>query len=98
MQTITMMNHTIAVVSNFVRELPAGKNLVLLHFLWMLVSGALLPNRGAIFTALNLHEGGIEQNEIRFGINFTARRNYLPEHQKGRKPKYDGRIGPSIAS
>jgi hypothetical protein len=32
--------------------LPVGTNLALLHFLWMLVSGALLPQRGAIFPAL----------------------------------------------
>lgn len=32
--------------------LPLGTNLALLQFLWMLVSGALLPQRGAIFPAL----------------------------------------------
>lgn len=47
-----MMNHTITVLSILVQELPVGTNLALLHFLWMLVSGALLPNRGAIFPAL----------------------------------------------
>ena len=34
------------------RDLPVGTNLALLHFLWMLVSGALLPQRGALFPAL----------------------------------------------
>lgn len=34
------------------KDLPIGTNLALLQFLWMLVSGALLPNRGAIFPAL----------------------------------------------
>jgi hypothetical protein len=34
------------------RDLPVGTNLALLQFLWMLVSGALLPQRGAIFPAL----------------------------------------------
>jgi hypothetical protein len=34
------------------KDLPVGTNLALLHFLWMLVSGALLPHRGAIFPAL----------------------------------------------
>lgn len=34
------------------QELPVGTNLALLHFLWMLVSGALLAQRGAIFPAL----------------------------------------------
>ena len=34
--------------------LPVGTNLALLQFLWMLVSGALLPQRGALFPALKL--------------------------------------------
>ncbi len=42
------MNVLIALTSN----LPVGTNLALLQFLWMLVSGALLPQRGAIFPAL----------------------------------------------
>lgn len=32
--------------------LPIGTNLALLHFLWMQISGALLPSRGALFPAL----------------------------------------------
>jgi hypothetical protein len=32
--------------------LPIGTNLGLLHFLWMQISGSLLPSRGAIFPAL----------------------------------------------
>lgn len=47
-----MPNHTIAVLSTLLESLPIGTNLALLHFMWMLVSGALLPNRGAIFPAL----------------------------------------------
>jgi len=47
-----MMNHTISVLSILVQDLPIGTNLALLHFFWMLVSGSLLPNRGAIFPAL----------------------------------------------
>ncbi len=42
------MNVLIALTGN----LPVGTNLALLQFLWMLVSGALLPQRGAIFPAL----------------------------------------------
>ena len=33
-------------------NLPIGTNLGLLHFMWMLVNGALLSNRGALFPAL----------------------------------------------
>jgi len=47
-----MANDTIAVLSILVQGLPVGTNLALLHFMFMLVSGALLPNRGAIFPAL----------------------------------------------
>ena len=34
------------------QDLPIGTNLALLQFMWMLVSGALLPQRGALFPAL----------------------------------------------
>jgi hypothetical protein len=34
------------------QDLPLGTNLALLHFLWMQISGALLPSRGALFPAL----------------------------------------------
>jgi len=47
-----MANDTIGVLSILVQGLPIGTNVALLHFMFMLVSGALLPNRGAIFPAL----------------------------------------------
>ncbi len=47
-----MANHTISVLYILIQDLPVGTNLALLHFLWMMVSGALLPSRGAIFPAL----------------------------------------------
>lgn len=47
-----MTNHTIAILSALLEDIPIGTNLALLHFMWMLVSGALLPNRGAMFPAL----------------------------------------------
>jgi len=40
------------VLVELTKNLPVGTNLALLQFLWMLVSGALLPQRGAIFPAL----------------------------------------------
>ena len=51
-EPITMTNHIITVLCALMQNLPVGTNLALLQFLWMLVSGALLPNRGAIFPAL----------------------------------------------
>lgn len=47
-----MTNHIISTLSALLQTLPVGTNLALLQFMWMLVSGALLPNRGAIFPAL----------------------------------------------
>ena len=47
-----MTNHIISTLSELLQNLPVGTNLALLQFMWMLVSGALLPNRGAIFPAL----------------------------------------------
>lgn len=43
----------------------------------------------------DLQEAGIERYVLRLASNFTARRNYLPEHAgKGRKPVYGQRIRP----
>ncbi|MCJ7433326.1 MAG: hypothetical protein MUO77_07555 [Anaerolineales bacterium] len=47
-----MTNHIIPVLCALMQNLPIGTNLALLQFEWMLVSGALLPNRGALFPAL----------------------------------------------
>jgi len=41
-----------------------------------------------------LQEAGIERYEVRLATNFTARRNFLPEHDKGRKPKYGALVRP----
>jgi hypothetical protein len=58
-----MTNHTITVLSTLLAGLPIGTNLALLHFLWMLVSGALLPQRGALFPALK--STGLSDDETR---------------------------------
>jgi len=47
-----MINHTITILAMLLQSLPVGTNLALFHFMGMMVSGALLPNRGAIFPAL----------------------------------------------
>jgi hypothetical protein len=47
-----MPNHIIPILCALMQNLPIGTNLALLQFEWMLVSGGLLPNRGAIFPAL----------------------------------------------
>ncbi len=47
-----MLNHIIAILATVCESLPIGTNLAMVHFLWMLISGALLPNRGAIIPTL----------------------------------------------
>lgn len=49
---LSAIDHTMNILVTLTQGLPIGTNLALLHFLWMLVSGALLPQRGAIFPAL----------------------------------------------
>ena len=58
-----MANHIITVLCALMQNLPIGTNLALLQFEWMLVSGALLPNRGAIFPALK--SIGLSDDETR---------------------------------
>jgi len=41
-----------------------------------------------------LQKAEIKQYVIRLATNFTARRNFLPEHHKGRKPKYGELVRP----
>ena len=65
-----MANHTISVLSILILDLPIGINLALLHFFWMLVSGALLPSRGALFPALKsigLSDAAIRRAWTAFG-------------------------------
>jgi len=49
---LSAIDHTMNILVTLTQGLPVGTNLALLQFLWMLVSGALLPQRGAIFPAL----------------------------------------------
>ena len=58
-----MIDYTMRVLIELTQPLPIGTNLALLHFLWMLLSGALLPYRGALFPAL-----------VSIGLNIRATR------------------------
>jgi hypothetical protein len=60
MNTIDYTTQTLATV---VEQLPIGTNLALYQFLWMLVSGALLASRGAVFPALQAM--GLKPTEVR---------------------------------
>lgn len=57
------MNHTIAVLNELLAGLPIGTNLALLHVFWALLSGQLLPSRGALFPALKAI--GLEDEAVR---------------------------------
>ena len=46
------ISQTMEALCTVVQSLPIGTNLALLHFLWMQLSGVLLPSRGALFPAL----------------------------------------------
>jgi|TARA_Y100000310_G_C20612786_1_gene778915 hypothetical protein len=48
----TAIRQTMEALCAVTQHLPIGTNLGLLHFLWMQVSGKLLPHRGAIFPSL----------------------------------------------
>jgi len=47
-----MTNHTTRVLGVLLQRLPLVTNLALLHFMWTIVSGMLLPNRGSTVPAL----------------------------------------------
>ena len=55
--TITAINDTMSLLVKLTQDLPVGTNLALLQFLWMLVSGALLPHLGS-FSGRGLANGG----------------------------------------
>lgn len=57
------MNHTIAVLTELLVELPIGTNLAMTHVFWALLSGQLLPSRGALFPALKAI--GLEDDGVR---------------------------------
>jgi len=57
------IHYTTQALATVVESLPMGTNLALYQFLWMLVSGALLTSRGALFPALQAI--GLEEAEVR---------------------------------
>ena len=54
---------TVMHLCNVVRTVPVGTNLALLHLLWMMISGHLLPSRGAIIPGL--HQMGLSDKAVR---------------------------------
>jgi hypothetical protein len=83
-----------------VAYLPVGTNLAMLHFLWMLVSGALLPHRGALFPALQstgIGEPAVRRAWAAFGGGMwqiselmVAWEKYMQEQQRWQPRRYEG--------
>jgi hypothetical protein len=81
-------------------NLPIGTNLATLHFMWMLVSGALLPHRGVLFPALQ--STGISEPAIRrawaafrggmwqISKLMVAWERYMQEQQRWQPRRYEG--------
>lgn len=59
----TASQRTVQVLEQIVKPVPLGTNLALLQLMWAIISGAFLPGRGAIHTALS--ESGFTSQEIR---------------------------------
>ena len=101
-----MANHTIAILTTVCQSLPIGTNLAMVHFLWMLISGALLPNRGAIIPALK--SIGLSDEETRrswtafssgvWSIHemTSAFGNYVRKLPEWRERRYEGYLPISV--
>ena len=99
-EPITMLNHTIAVLTTVCQSLPIGTNLAMIHFMWMLISGALLPNRGAIIPALKsigLSDGETRRSWAAFGSGVWSIHemtsdfgNYVRKLPEWKERRYEG--------
>lgn len=91
---------TMSALTTIVSGLYVGTNLAMLHFLWMLVNGSLLPHRGAIFPALQstgigeravrrawkaFHSGMWQISEL-----IVAWEQYMQEQQQWQPRYYEG--------
>lgn len=54
-EPITAINDTMKILVKLTESFPIGTNLALLQFMWMLIIGALLPQRGVIFSSITMH-------------------------------------------
>lgn len=91
---------TMSALTSIVSGLYVGTNLAMLHFLWMLINGSLLPHRGAIFPALQstgigeravrrawkaFHSGMWQISEL-----IVAWNQYMQEQQRWQPRYYEG--------
>jgi len=90
---------TMSVLIAIVVNLPVGTNLGMLHFLWMLISGSLLTNRGAIFPslqAIGLSEKAVRRSWTAFhsgmwqiGELMVVWTKYMEEQQQWQPRRYE---------
>jgi len=84
------------------QSLPVGTNLALLHFLWMLLSGQLLPSRGALFPglkAIGLSSAAIRRawaafryGAWRIALLLTLWQQYVTEQPHWHALQYEGYV------
>jgi len=91
---------TMLALTSIVSGLYVGTNLAMLHFLWMLINGSLMPHRGAVFPALQstgigeqavrrawkaFHSGVWQISELMVAWN-----QYMEEQQRWQPRSYEG--------
>lgn len=97
---------TMSVLIKIVSGLYVGTNLAMLHFMWMLVTGSLLPSRGALFPALQ--STGLSQQAVRrawaafhsgvwqISELMVAWNQYMEEQQQWQVRSYEGYTAVSV--
>jgi hypothetical protein len=94
------VSQTMQALCAVTQSLPIGTNLALLHFLWMQLSGALLPSRGALFPALQaigLLPAAVRRAWAAFHLGawqiaelLAAWEHYVLEQEQWQAHQYDG--------
>lgn len=95
-----IISQTIAVLATLTEPLKLGTNLALLHLLWAMISGTLLPSRGALFPALQatgLLPAAVRRSwaALRFGSwqisdLLPAWERHVTTQEEWQRPIYDG--------
>jgi len=94
------ISQTMEALCAVVQSLPIGTNLALLRFLWMQLSGALSPSRGALFPvlqAIGLLPAAVRRawaafhsGDWQIAVLLSAWENYVLEQQQWQTHSYNG--------
>jgi hypothetical protein len=103
---LTVVAQTLQALCAVTQSLPVGTNLALLHFMWMLVTGMLLPYRGALFPALQaigLSAAGVRRAwaAFRYGAWDIATllsdwERYVAEQGQWQPNRYEGYVPKAV--